>query len=149
MERELFALRMEEYRTMVEDFLDAQCVAADEPYARLLDAMRYSLTAGGKRLRPILTLEFCRLCGGDVHAALPAACGVELLHTYSLIHDDLPCMVRNVFDLFPVCNILIAIYSLVNVTIQIKNTLLSKHISKKPILCDGNVLCFINIQKAI
>lgn len=92
MEQELFALRMEEYRTMVEDFLDAQCVAADEPYARLLDAMRYSLTAGGKRLRPILTLEFCRLCGGDVHAALPAACGVELLHTYSLIHDDLPCM---------------------------------------------------------
>ena len=92
MERELFALRMEEYRTMVEDFLDAQCVAADEPYARLLDAMRYSLTAGGKRLRPILTREFCRLCGGDVHAALPAACGVELLHTYSLIHDDLPCM---------------------------------------------------------
>ena len=92
MERELFALRMEEYRTMVEDFLDAQCVAADEPYARLLDAMRYSLTAGGKRLRPILTLEFCRLCGGDVHAALPVACGVELLHTYSLIHDDLPCM---------------------------------------------------------
>ena len=92
MERELFALRMEEYRTMVEDFLAAQCVAADEPYARLLDAMRYSLTAGGKRLRPILTLEFCRLCGGDVHAALPAACGVELLHTYSLIHDDMPCM---------------------------------------------------------
>ena len=92
MERELFALRMEEYRTMVEDFLDAQCVAADEPYAQLLDAMRYSLTAGGKRLRPILTLEFCRLCGGDVHAALPVACGVELLHTYSLIHDDLPCM---------------------------------------------------------
>ena len=92
MERELFALRMEEYRTMVEDFLDAQCVAADEPYARLLDAMRYSLTAGGTRLRPILTLEFCRLCGGDVHAALPAACGVELLHTYSLIHDDLPAM---------------------------------------------------------
>ena len=89
MERELFALRMEEYRTMVEDFLAAQCIAADEPYARLLDAMRYSLTAGGKRLRPILTLEFCRLCGGDVHAALPAACGVELLHTYSLIHDDL------------------------------------------------------------
>ena len=77
MERELFALRMEEYRTMVEDLLDAQCVAADEPYARLLGAMRYSLTAGGKRLRPILTLEFCRLCGGDVHAALPAACEPE------------------------------------------------------------------------
>ena len=92
MEQELFSLHMECHRTMVEDFIATQCVAADEPYARLLDAMRYSLTAGGKRLRPILTLEFCRLCGGDIEAALPAACGVELLHTYSLIHDDLPCM---------------------------------------------------------
>ena len=92
MERELFALRMEEYRTMVEDFLDAQCVAADEPYARLLDAMRYSLTAGGKRLRPILTLEFCRICGGDWQSAVPFACALEMVHTYSLIHDDLPCM---------------------------------------------------------
>ena len=92
MERELFALRMEEYRTMVEDFLAAQCIAEDEPYARLLDAMRYSLTAGGKRLRAILVLEFCRICGGDVEKALPVACGVEMLHTYSLIHDDLPVM---------------------------------------------------------
>ena len=92
MERELFALRMEEYRTMVEDFLDAQCVAADEPYARLLDAMRYSLTAGGKRLRPVLVLEFCRLCGGSPAAALPFACALEMIHSYSLVHDDLPCM---------------------------------------------------------
>lgn len=58
----------------------------------LLDSMNYSLTAGGKRIRPILTLEFCRVCGGDVDAALPVACAVEMLHTYSLIHDDLPCM---------------------------------------------------------
>ena len=92
MERELFALRMEEYRTMVEDFLDAQCVAADEPYARLLDAMRYSLTAGGKRLRPIFAFEFCRLCGRDWKDAAPFAAAVEMIHTYSLIHDDLPCM---------------------------------------------------------
>ena len=92
MERELFALRMEEYRTMVEDFLDAQCVAADEPYARLLDAMRYSLPAGGKRLRPILTLEFCRLCGDEPGRAMPFAAAVEMIHSYSLIHDDLPCM---------------------------------------------------------
>ena len=92
MERELFALRMEEYRTMVEDFLDAQCVAADEPYARLLDAMRYSLLAGGKRIRPVLTLEFCRICGGDWQSAVPYACALEMVHTYSLIHDDLPCM---------------------------------------------------------
>ena len=92
MEKSAFSARMETYRAMVESFLAAQCVPADVPYARLLEAMRYSLTAGGKRLRPILTLEFCRLCGGDIQAALPAACGVEMLHTYSLIHDDLPCM---------------------------------------------------------
>ena len=55
-------------------------------------AMRYSLTAGGKRIRPALTLEFCRLCGGDSFKALPLACGLEMIHTYSLIHDDLPCM---------------------------------------------------------
>ena len=54
--------------------------------------MDYSLTAGGKRLRPALVLEFCRVCGGEVRSALPVACAVEMLHTYSLIHDDLPCM---------------------------------------------------------
>ena len=62
------------------------------PFDGLLEAMDYSLTAGGKRLRPTLVLEFCRICGGDVEAALPVACAVEMLHTYSLIHDDLPCM---------------------------------------------------------
>ena len=92
MDQTLFTLRMEEYRTMVEDFLADHPALLQTPYRRLLEAMRYSLLAGGKRLRPILTLEFCRLCGGDVRAALPAACGVEMLHTYSLIHDDLPCM---------------------------------------------------------
>jgi geranylgeranyl diphosphate synthase type II len=60
--------------------------------AGLAEAMRYSLLAGGKRLRPLLALEFCRVCGGDCDAVLDAACGLELLHTYSLIHDDLPCM---------------------------------------------------------
>ena len=58
----------------------------------LLRAMDYSLMAGGKRIRPMLVLEFCRVCGGDVRAALPVACAAEMLHTYSLIHDDLPCM---------------------------------------------------------
>ena len=62
------------------------------PYKTLLESMTYSLMAGGKRLRPILTLAFCRLCGGDADKALNVACGVEMLHTYSLIHDDLPCM---------------------------------------------------------
>jgi len=58
----------------------------------LLRAMDYSLMAGGKRIRPVLVLEFCRVCGGDTRAALPVACAAEMLHTYSLIHDDLPCM---------------------------------------------------------
>ena len=58
----------------------------------LLDAMDYSLTAGGKRIRPVLVLEFSRLLGGNMEDTLPVACAVEMLHTYSLIHDDLPCM---------------------------------------------------------
>ena len=64
----------------------------DEDLQILLDAERYSLFAGGKRIRPMLTIEFCRLFGGDEAAALPFACAVEMIHTYSLIHDDLPCM---------------------------------------------------------
>ena len=58
----------------------------------LLDAMSYSLTAGGKRIRPVLVLEFARLNGLEPEKARPVACAVEMLHTYSLIHDDLPCM---------------------------------------------------------
>lgn len=56
------------------------------------NAMKYSLSIGGKRIRPILVLEFCRICGGDVEGALPFAVALEMIHTYSLIHDDLPCM---------------------------------------------------------
>ena len=58
----------------------------------LFESRRYSLMAGGKRIRPALTLAFCRLFGGDPEAALPYACALEMIHTYSLIHDDLPCM---------------------------------------------------------
>lgn len=65
---------------------------ARKPYGDLNDAMLYSLMAGGKRVRPVLLLETCRMCGGDVALALPFACAVEMVHTYSLIHDDLPCM---------------------------------------------------------
>ncbi|MCI8590613.1 MAG: polyprenyl synthetase family protein [Clostridiales bacterium] len=66
--------------------------SSDDDYSVLFDAMRYSLEAGGKRVRPFLTLEFCRLFGGQKQTALPYACAVEMIHTYSLIHDDLPCM---------------------------------------------------------
>ncbi len=58
----------------------------------VIDAMNYSVSNGGKRIRPVLVLEFCRVCGGNVEDALPFACAVEMIHTYSLIHDDLPCM---------------------------------------------------------
>ena len=61
-------------------------------YNVLLEAMRYSLLAGGKRLRPVFLLFFCEAVGGEMEKALPAACAVEMVHTYSLIHDDLPCM---------------------------------------------------------
>ncbi len=77
---------------MVEDYLSGCFVYSGEPQQSLFEAMRYSLLAGGKRLRPVLTLEFCRACGGDAAAALPFAAAVEMVHTYSLIHDDLPCM---------------------------------------------------------
>ena len=62
------------------------------PQKELLDAMRYSLLAGGKRIRPVLTMKFCQAAGGETEEALDFACAVEMLHTYSLIHDDLPCM---------------------------------------------------------
>lgn len=56
------------------------------------EAMWYTLSAGGKRVRAVLAMEFCRVCGGDTDAALPAACAIEMIHAFSLIHDDLPCM---------------------------------------------------------
>ena len=58
----------------------------------MIKAAKYSLSAGGKRIRPVLTQVFCEMCGGDVNAAIPYACAIEYVHTYSLIHDDLPCM---------------------------------------------------------
>lgn len=63
-----------------------------EPQQKLYEAMRYSLLAGGKRIRPIFVFEFCRLCGGQWEKAAPFAGAIEMIHTYSLIHDDLPCM---------------------------------------------------------
>ena len=59
---------------------------------KLRESMAYSLEAGGKRLRPVLVLLACDACGGEIEAALPAACALEMIHTYSLVHDDLPAM---------------------------------------------------------
>lgn len=69
-----------------------RCFLEEGPHKELLDAMRYSLLAGGKRIRPVLALKSCEALCGDMEPALDYACGVEMLHTYSLIHDDLPCM---------------------------------------------------------
>lgn len=84
-------LTMTRDRAMVEEYL-AQAFRHDERYADLQEAMEYSLLAGGKRLRPVLVLECCKLCGGDAVKAIPFAAAVEMIHTYSLIHDDLPAM---------------------------------------------------------
>ena len=81
-----------EYKSLIDKELDRYLSFPDCKQQRLLEAMRYSVNAGGKRIRAILTLEFARLCGGTTEAALPAACAIEMLHTFSLIHDDLPCM---------------------------------------------------------
>ncbi|MBV9877551.1 MAG: polyprenyl synthetase family protein [Verrucomicrobia bacterium] len=87
----------------MKEYLAARQKLVDEALDRLLPkatlkpktihkAMRYSVFAGGKRLRPILSLAAAECCGGSVEAAMPLACAVECVHTYSLIHDDLPCM---------------------------------------------------------
>lgn len=79
-------------KAMIDDYLSGCFADRSLPQERLLEAMRYSLLSGGKRIRGVLALEFCRLCGGEVDAAMPFAAAVEMIHTYSLIHDDLPCM---------------------------------------------------------
>ena len=82
-----------EYRQYIEKYLsDFYSRFDSEPQKALFEAMKYSLLAGGKRLRPIFAFEFCRLCGGDWKNAAPFAGAMEMIHTYSLIHDDLPCM---------------------------------------------------------
>ena len=88
-----FEHRSKEYAAHVEAFLQEWYDRwKGEPQTRLFDAMTYSLQAGGKRLRPIFAFEFCRLCCGDWKKATPLAAAVEMIHTYSLIHDDLPSM---------------------------------------------------------
>lgn len=81
-----------EYKKLVDSKLSEFFNPSGMSYDGLLESMHYSLTASGKRIRPALVLEFCRISGGDVEKALPVACAIEMLHTYSLIHDDLPCM---------------------------------------------------------
>lgn len=81
------------YKAHIEDYLAQACfVYPSEPQQILFEAMRYSLLAGGKRLRPVFVFDFCDMCGGNWQDATPFAAALEMIHTYSLIHDDLPCM---------------------------------------------------------
>ena len=85
-------MNAKEYKELIDSELTKYFRNKNMSYDGLLESMDYSLTAGGKRIRAILVLEFCRMCGGDYTKALPVACSIEMLHAYSLIHDDLPCM---------------------------------------------------------
>ena len=88
-----FEEKTQAYREMIESYLASiYAPFTAEPQKPIFEAANYSLLAGGKRLRPILALEFCRMCGGEPERALPFGAAVEMIHTYSLIHDDLPCM---------------------------------------------------------
>jgi geranylgeranyl diphosphate synthase, type II len=82
----------EDLRGLVDDALEGLRFPAPSPADRLAEAMRYSLLAAGKRVRPVLTLATARALGAEPERFLPVACAIELIHTYSLIHDDLPAM---------------------------------------------------------
>ena len=88
---ETFQVQYDRYRAAVEEALQSLFLR-NSPYGRLQEAMRYSLLAGGKRVRPVMTLAFCEALGGEARRALPLGVALECVHTYSLIHDDLPCM---------------------------------------------------------
>lgn len=87
-----FETYMDTRRACVEAALDKYLPRPDQPPAKLHEAMRYSVLAPGKRLRPILVLASAEAVGGDIDTVLPAACAIECIHAFSLIHDDLPCM---------------------------------------------------------
>ena len=82
----------ERYISLIEEEIAASVPALTGELSEVPEMLRYSLESGGKRVRPLLCLQFCAAAGGDVTKALPFAAAVEFVHTYSLIHDDLPCM---------------------------------------------------------
>lgn len=87
-----FKDKLGSYTAMVNAELDKLITEKETPEGSIYKAMRYSLMAGGKRLRPVLALAVCELLGGSERCIMPYACALELIHTYSLIHDDLPAM---------------------------------------------------------
>ncbi|MBQ9879184.1 MAG: polyprenyl synthetase family protein [Clostridia bacterium] len=85
-------MKIEEYIPVIDRELTESIPQIEGEHSAVADMMRYCLENGGKRVRPYLVLEFCRICGGNFKKALPVAAAIEFLHTYSLVHDDLPCM---------------------------------------------------------
>ncbi len=83
---------LQERQALVDAELDRRLPPVEGPAATVVEAMRYAVLGGGKRLRPILCLATCEACGGRLESALPAAAALEMIHTYSLVHDDLPAM---------------------------------------------------------
>ncbi len=83
---------LQDYCNKIEEKLKEFTADKSSPQSVIYEAMEYSLMAGGKRLRPVLMLEFCKMCGGNPDDILDIACTIEMIHTFSLIHDDLPCM---------------------------------------------------------
>lgn len=88
----LYTERFSAYQQKIEEALKACLPQSGKPWDTVVRGMHYACEDGGKRLRPVLLLEFCRLCGGEPEDALPFACAVEMIHSYSLVHDDMPCM---------------------------------------------------------
>ena len=82
----------ENYCKIIDDYLADVLKATGSEYYELIDAMRYSACAGGKRIRPVIMLLFAKACGANPLVAVKFAAALEMIHTYSLIHDDLPCM---------------------------------------------------------
>lgn len=87
-----FELGIKERVSVIDKALRSYVYKKDNAQSIVYEAMEYSLFAGGKRLRPILMTEMCKVCGGDMDEVMPFACAMEMIHTYSLIHDDLPAM---------------------------------------------------------
>lgn len=88
----LYSRQLEQHLQQIEQAMPCYLPQNDALHEPVSSAMTYACMAGGKRIRPVLLLEFCRVCGGNTQAALPFACALEMIHSYSLVHDDLPCM---------------------------------------------------------
>ena len=84
--------KLSQNAVIVENALEEYYNYTDKDFSSLIEAQKYGLLGGGKRIRAFLVLEICRLFGGEVNKAIPYACAVEMIHASSLIHDDMPCM---------------------------------------------------------